>query len=58
MYGQRVPVGMEDHANWKDLPEHEIEEVDVNAYGPEFKRIYTERQSLLSAKKAVVRFIM
>ena len=46
---------MEDHANWKDLPEQEVEQVKPDAYGPEFERIYTERQTLLNAKKAVVR---
>jgi hypothetical protein len=46
---------MEDHANWRDLPEQAVEEVRADSFGPEFERIFTERQSLLNAKKAVVR---
>jgi len=53
LWGERVPQGMEDHANWRDLPEQAVEEVRADSFGPEFERIFTERQSLLNAKKAV-----
>lgn len=45
-----VPKGMEDHANWQDLPEVAPEPQD---FGPEWERLKTLREGYNNVKKAV-----
>jgi hypothetical protein len=51
--GQRVPDGMKEHANWRELPEVEYQAPSADDFGATYKSIFTERESLLSIKKAV-----
>ncbi len=52
--GARVPEGMKDHANWRDLPEAPVESVKPDAYGPEYEKLHYEREELNNFKKSVV----
>lgn len=53
--GQRVPVGMQDHANWRDLPEVASDAPKPDAYGPVYEKLHNEREKLGHFKKTVVR---
>lgn len=53
MGGQRVPKGMEDHADWMNLPEQEYKAPSDSDFGPKYLTIATERKQIDELKKAV-----
>jgi len=51
--GQRVPAGMEDHQDWRTLPEQEVVVVPSETYGGEYVAKEKLRAALNELKKTV-----
>jgi len=53
LFGQRVPESMQDHANWRDLPEVEQQATRPDEFGSVYEKLYYEREGINNLKKAV-----
>ena len=51
--GSRVPEGMEDHSDWRSLPEQEVKVVPSSEYGTEYVEAEQTRTGLGELKKAI-----
>ena len=51
--GSRIPAGMEEHADWRSLPEQEVKAVPSSAYGPAYVDAEQTRTRLGELKRAI-----
>ena len=51
--GSRIPSGMEEHSDWRSLPEQEVKSIPSSSYGPAYVDAEQTRNRLGELKKAI-----